>query len=75
MTAPTRLHTQQTNVDLTVVPRAVLRESVRLLYRVFGEHRLGTARANAWEAVCADRARAHDRAEVARLITASRSAR
>ena len=34
--------------DVTAAPRAVLRESVRLLYRFLGEERLGTARANAW---------------------------
>ena len=47
--------------DVTAAPRAVLRESVRLLYRFLGEKRLGTARANAWAAVCADRQRAADR--------------
>jgi hypothetical protein len=54
-------------------PRAVLRESVRILYRVLGEERLGTASGNAWAAVCADRERARDRAEVARLISKSQS--
>jgi hypothetical protein len=43
--------------------------SVRLLYRVLGEERLRTARGNAWEAVCADRKRANDRARVQRILT------
>jgi hypothetical protein len=63
------------SVDLTAAPRAVLRESVRLLYRLMGERRLGTARGNAWAAVCADRERAHARAETNRIIEAARSAR
>ena len=54
--------------DLTAAPRAVLRESVRILYRVLGEERLGTAQANAWAAVCADRKRSAERAEIARLL-------
>lgn len=71
MTSPTHTH----GVDLTAAPRAVLRESVRLLYRVLGEDRLGTSSGNAWAAVCADRERAHERAEVARLLAAARAAR
>jgi hypothetical protein len=65
--------TNQTSIDITAAPRAVLRESVRLLYRVLGEERLGTARANAWEAICDDRRRAEDREHVARLLAAARS--
>jgi hypothetical protein len=64
MTSPT---------DLTAAPRAVLRESVRLLYRVLGEDRLGSASGNAWSAVCADRQRARDRAEVVRMLAAARN--
>ncbi|HEX6869839.1 MAG TPA: hypothetical protein VF163_01965 [Micromonosporaceae bacterium] len=63
------------SVDITAAPRAVLRESVRLLYRVIGEERLGTARGNAWAAVCADRERARERAEVNRLLSRSRAER
>jgi len=63
--------TNTTTIDITAAPRAVLRESVRLLYRVLGEERLGTSRANAWAAVCADRARAAQRADVARLLAAA----
>jgi hypothetical protein len=59
-------------VDITAAPRAVLRESVRLLYRVLGEDRLGTARANAWAAVCADRERAVERAELTRILANGR---
>jgi hypothetical protein len=70
MTTPNRV--QQTPIDLTAAPRAVLRESVRLLYRVLGERRLGTARGNAWAAVCADRERARGRAEMSRLLEAAR---
>jgi hypothetical protein len=54
--------------DLTAAPRAVLRESVRILYRVLGEERLGTAQANAWAAVCADREHAAERAEINRIL-------
>jgi hypothetical protein len=59
-------------VDLTAAPRAVLRESMRLLYRVLGEERLGSARGNAWAAICADRERAQARAEADRLIAGMR---
>jgi hypothetical protein len=67
------VETTRTGPDLTAAPRAVLRESVRILYRVLGEERLGSASGNAWAAVCADRERARDRAEVARLIAEGRS--
>jgi hypothetical protein len=63
----------QGTIDITAAPRAVLRESVRLLYRMLGEDRLGTARGNAWTAVCADRERAVERAEVVRLLAAARA--
>jgi hypothetical protein len=65
MTAPVKQRQQQ--LDITAAPRAVLRESVRFLYRVLGEDRLRTARGNAWEAVCADRENARERAELNRL--------
>lgn len=68
MPAPTEL----SSPDLTAAPRAVLRESIRLLYRVIGEKRLGNASRNAWIAVCADRERARDRAEVIRMLAAAR---
>jgi hypothetical protein len=61
--------------DMTAAPRAVLRESVRLLYRVLGEKRLGTASGNAWEAVLEDRKRARDRAEIDRMLADARASR
>jgi len=67
--------TQTTTVDLTAAPRAVLSASVRILYRVLGEGRLRTARGNAWDAVCADRERARERAEVVRMLAAGRPPR
>jgi hypothetical protein len=67
-----RAELTRSRTDLTAAPRAVLRESVRILYRVLGEDRLGTAAGNAWAAVCADRERARDRAEVARLLAEAR---
>ena len=62
------------SIDLTAAPRALLRESVRLLYRVFGERRLRTARGNAWEAVCANRERSADRDRVGRMVASARTA-
>src|SRR5262245_53532186 len=57
--------------DITAAPRAVLRESVRLLYRILGEDRLGSARDNAWAAVCADRQRANERDAVSRALASA----
>ena len=70
MTTPTG--TRPATIDLTAAPRALLRESVRLLYRVLGEHRIGSGRANAWAAICADREAARGRAEMIRLLDAAR---
>jgi hypothetical protein len=70
MTTPTR--TRASTIDVTAAPRALLRESVRLLYRVLGEHRIGTARANAWAAVCANRDAAQARADLVRGLKATR---
>ena len=59
--------------DITAVPRAVLIMGVRLLGQI--QRALGdsgaddTARHNAWEAVCADRARAAARAEMRTRLT------
>jgi hypothetical protein len=74
MTTPIRASDPRgtATVDLTAAPRAVLRESMRLLYRVLGEQRLGTAQGNAWAAICADRERAQARAEADRLIAGMR---
>ena len=68
------METTRTGPDLTAAPRAVLRESVRILYRVLGEERLGNASENAWAAVCADRERAKARAEIEAVQPASRGA-
>lgn len=51
--------------DITAVPRAVLIMGVRLIQRALGDSGAAdTARANAWQAVCADRERAEARAKV-----------
>ena len=42
---------------------------------VVGDGRMRTARGNAWEAVCADRARADQRAELDRLVAELAAAR
>ncbi len=73
MTTPTS--TKPSTIDVTAAPRALLRESVRLLYRVLGERRMGSARANAWAAICADREAARTRAETNRLLDAARHRR
>lgn len=62
-----------TGFDITAAPRAILRESIRLIYSVLGEERLGTAQANAWASVCADRERARNRAEITRLLAQTRA--
>ena len=59
--------------DVTAAPRAVLRESVRLLQRVLGDEVIGDARANAAAAVRADQRRARAREEVARLLQGHRA--
>ena len=58
--------------DVTAAPRAVLRESLRLLHLVLGAQRIGDARANAMAAMRADEERAQARAEVQRLLAAAR---
>ncbi len=63
-------------VDITAAPRAVIGATAGLLYRVgcsvLGEGRLPTAQGNAWAAVCADRQRAQERAELERWIADGR---
>jgi hypothetical protein len=61
-----------TTFDVTAAPRAVLRESVRLLHRVLGDELMGNARANAQAAMRADAERARARAEVARILADAR---
>ncbi|GAA0907062.1 hypothetical protein GCM10009557_81990 [Virgisporangium ochraceum] len=57
-------------------PRAVVATAAELIWRVgvsmVGAEKLPTAKANAWAAVCADRERAREREEVARLIASAR---
>ncbi|MFG3699128.1 hypothetical protein ACGF5C_14595 [Micromonospora sp. NPDC047620] len=68
-------------IGLTTISRAVASLAVGVVHTVeravVGEARMRTARGNAWEAVCADRARADQRAELGRLaaeLTAARAA-
>ncbi|MFY1637572.1 hypothetical protein ACN27F_30595 [Solwaraspora sp. WMMB335] len=66
-------------VDLIAIPRAVVSlaaEVVQTMERaVVGGDRVRTAAGNAWEAICADRARAHQRDEIRRLVAALTAAR
>ncbi|GGL96128.1 MULTISPECIES: hypothetical protein [Micromonospora] len=59
-------------IGLTTVSRTVASLAVGMVHTleraVVGEARVRTARGNAWEAVCADRARADQRAELDRLV-------
>lgn len=59
-------------VDVTAAPRAVLRESLRLLSLVLGVARMGDARANAQAAMRDDEERARARAEVTLMLEAAR---
>lgn len=62
--------------DLSAAPRAVVATAADLIWRVgcsmVGPDNMPTAKNNAWAAVCADRERAREREEVARLIARSR---
>jgi hypothetical protein len=64
--------TSQANArDITAIPRAVISAAVGVVHsveRVVGTGPVRTAQDNAWEAVCADRARARQRAEVRQLV-------
>jgi hypothetical protein len=66
-------------VDITAAPRAVIGATAGLLYlvgrSVLGESRVPTAQANAWQAVCADRQRAQERAELERWLASGRQRR
>jgi hypothetical protein len=63
-------------VDITAAPRAVIGATAGILFRVgrsvLGESRLPTAQGNAWEAVCADRQRAHERAALQDWLASDR---
>jgi hypothetical protein len=62
--------------DLSAAPRVVVATAAELIYRfgcsVVGPEKVPTAKANAWAAVCADRERARERAEVAQIIASVR---
>jgi len=67
------------NVDLIAIPRAVVSLAAEVVHTmeraVVGDHRVRTAKGNAWEAICADRARAHQRDEIRRLVATLAAAR
>ncbi|WP_025617935.1 hypothetical protein [Salinispora cortesiana] len=60
------------SIDLTTISRTVASLAVGMVHTleraVVGEAQMRTARGNAWEAVCADRARADQRAELDRIV-------
>ncbi len=59
-------------LTLTGIPRAVLSVATEVMFSVgravVGADRVRTARSNAWEAVCADQARARHREQTRRLV-------
>jgi hypothetical protein len=59
-------------VSVIEIPRMVLSVATGMMFSVgravVGDSRVRTARRNAWEAVCADRARARHRAETRQLV-------
>ncbi|MEU5905684.1 hypothetical protein [Micromonospora sp. NPDC047527] len=67
------------SIGLTTISRTVASLAVGVVHTleraVVGEARVRTARGNAWEAVCADRARADKRAELDRLVAELAAAR
>ncbi|MBM7489889.1 hypothetical protein JOD64_001111 [Micromonospora luteifusca] len=69
----------QPTIGLTTISRTVASLAVGVVHTleraVVGEARMRTARGNAWEAVCADRARADQRAELNRLVAELAAAR
>ncbi|MEU2610867.1 hypothetical protein ABZ570_04645 [Micromonospora sp. NPDC007271] len=60
------------HIGLTTISRTVASLAVGVVHTleraVIGDRRMRTARGNAWEAVCADRARAAQRRELDRLV-------
>lgn len=60
------------SIDLTTISRTVASLAVGVVHTleraVVGEAQTRTARGNAWEAVCADQARADQRAELDRIV-------
>lgn len=67
------------NIGLTTVSRTVAALAVGVVHTleraVAGDGRTRTAQGNAWEAVCADRARAAQRRELERLVAELAAAR
>jgi hypothetical protein len=65
-----------TSLALSAAPRAVVATAADLIYRVgcsvLGPEKLPTAQENAWSAVCADRERARERAEVEEILSSIR---
>lgn len=61
-------------IGLITIPRAVLSVAAGVVHTVecavVGDDRVRTARGNAYDAVCADRARAQARSETSRLVAA-----
>ncbi|MEH1057692.1 hypothetical protein V6U89_21105 [Micromonospora sp. CPCC 206171] len=73
------MSTTEPSIGLTTISRTVASLAVGVVHTleraVVGEGRMRTARGNAWEAVCADRARADQRAELDRLVAELAAAR
>ncbi|MFD2763155.1 hypothetical protein [Micromonospora eburnea] len=67
------------HIGLTTISRTVASLAVGVVHTVeravIGDSRMRTARGNAWEAVCADRARAAQRRELDRLVAELGAAR
>ncbi|MET8527098.1 hypothetical protein [Micromonospora sp. NPDC005172] len=67
------------SIGLTTISRTMASLAVGVVHTleraVVGDGRMRTARGNAWEAVCADRARADRRAELDRLVAELTAAR
>ncbi|MFG1882189.1 hypothetical protein [Micromonospora sp. NPDC049102] len=67
------------SIGLTTISRTMASLAVGVVHAleraVVGDGRMRTARGNAWEAVCADRARADRRAELDRLVAELTAAR
>lgn len=67
------------SLDFTTISRSVASLAVGVVHTLertmAGDGRMRTARGNAWEAVCADRARAAQRRELERLVAELAAAR
>ncbi|GIJ25266.1 hypothetical protein Vqi01_04280 [Micromonospora qiuiae] len=69
----------QQTIGLTTISRTVVSLAVGVVHTleraVVGPDRMRTAQGNAWEAICADRARADRRAALDRLVAELAAAR